>query len=121
MLKLADGCMELLKAKRIDEAITMINEYDDSLNQVKPLTKETEKKLRNVFRLFPVLDYTRSYYSFQLEGCNDVKYMITFAEENNPEENGRPETAFMFNPVKVDGTWYLCVKNSMDEVDPFHK
>lgn len=121
VLNLADNCMKLLKEKRYDEAISMLNEYDDTLKSVKPLSKETERHLRHTFRVFPVLDYKLSYYSMQLEGLNDIKYNITFAKEEHPEKNGMPVTSLMFNPVKVDGTWYLCVKRSDQDVDELRK
>lgn len=117
VLKLANDCMELLKKKNIDQAIAMLNEYSDSLHQIQPLSKESERKLRSTFKIFPVLDYELSYYSLQSESVNDVKYNITFAEENNPEKNGKPITSYMFNPVKVDGVWYLCIKRQDQSVD----
>lgn len=121
VLSLSDNCMKLLQEKKIDEAIAMLNEYDDSTKQVKPLSKETNERLRKTFKMFPVLEYSLSYYSMQLEGLNDVKYNITFAKEDNPEQNGQPVTAFMFNPVKVDGQWYLCVKRSDQDIDELRK
>ena len=121
VLDLANKCMELLKNKNIDQAVASLNEYDDSLGQVMPLSKESEKGVRKMFQLFPVLDYELSYYSLQSEGINDVKYTVTFAEEQNPEKNGRPVTSYMFNPVKVDGVWYLCVKKAGQTSDQLRK
>ena len=65
VLDLANKCMELLKNKNIDQAVASLNEYDDSLCQVKPLSKESEQGVRKMFKLFPVLDYELSYYSLQ--------------------------------------------------------
>jgi len=117
MLKLADDCMELLKNKDIDLALAMLHEYDDSLQQVSSLSGATANKLRRQFEIFPVLKYEREYFSFVHDGANDVRYRIWFAEEPNPEQNGEPITRFMFNPVKVDGEWFLCVKTENDEID----
>lgn len=114
MLKLSDGCMDLLKQNKIDEALSMLYEYDEESKALNPLSDETRKRLQKQFKFFPVLEYTRNYYSFMLEGVNDVKYVIKFAEEEHPEENGEAKTAFMLNPVRVDGTWYLTVKNGSD-------
>lgn len=117
MLSICDSAMSQLKSKNIDQVIASLYEYNDSTKQVQKLTKGTEKRLRRQFRLFPVLDYHREYFSFMLEGCNDVKYKIQFAtaEQANTEE--APYTMFMFNPVKVDGEWKLCVKTTEDEID----
>ena len=99
------------------QVLASLYEYTDSTKEVKPLTKQTAEKYRKRFKMFPVLDYTRKYYSFQLEECNDVKYEVVFA---TAEQAGTPEpakTGYMFNPVKVDGEWKLCVKTLSDDID----
>lgn len=117
MLKLGNDCMELLKAKKIDNALSMLYEYNDSTKEVTPLTPQARKRYERMFRIFPVVDYELVYYSFQLEGINDVKYKIIFAQEENVAENGEAATALMFNPVKVDGSWYLTVKKAGQKFD----
>lgn len=114
MLKLCNDCMDLLKAQKVENALSMLYEYNDSTKEIQPLTDKTRKQYERRFKVFPVLDYTMDYYSFQLEGVNDVKYRITFALEENPEQNGNAVTAMMFNPVKVDGVWYLTIKNGTE-------
>jgi hypothetical protein len=79
-----------------------------------------DKRLRRQFKMFPVLDYKRQYFSFMLEGCNDVKYSITFATAEQAGTKEAPVTMFMFNPVRVDGEWKLCVKTTKDEIDEEH-
>ena len=79
-----------------------------------------DKRLRRQFKMFPVLDYKRQYFSFMLEGCNDVKYAITFATAEQAGTKEAPVTMFMFNPVRVDGEWKLCVKTTKDEIDEEH-
>lgn len=117
MLKLADDCMELLMHKNINGALDMLNEYDDSTNSVTTLSEQTRANYLRIFNMFPVLKYQRVSYSFMLEGLNDVKYDVIFAEEEHPEINGVPKTSFMFNPVKIDGQWYLTVKRADQEID----
>lgn len=117
MLKLADDCMELLKKKDVEGALSMLNEYDDSTGSVQPLSDQTRAKYQRLFKMFPVYKFERSSYSFMLEGLNDVKYDIIFADEEHPEVNGVPKTSFMFNPVKVDGQWYLTVKRADQNID----
>ena len=121
MLKLCDDAMENLKNKQIDEVLAALHEYSDSTKEVRPLSESTAKKYRRMFELFPVLQYERIYYSFQLEGCNDVKYRVTFATAEAAKTDKAPQTAFMFNPVKVDGTWKLCVKTAGQETDPYRR
>ena len=117
MLKLCDDAMANLKAKDYNKVLASLYEYTDSTQEVKPLTEETKRRYLNKCRLFPVLDYERVYYSFQLEGCNDVKYEVTFATAEQAGTAEPAKTGYMFNPVKVDGSWKLCVKTANDQID----
>ena len=120
MLKLADNAMELLKGKKIDEVIGSLYEYNDSTEEVTPLSKEMTKRLQRRFKIYPVQSYEREYFSFMLEGCNDVKYKVVFATAEQAGTDEPATTMFMFNPVRIDGEWKLCVKTPSDEVDEEH-
>ena len=120
MLRICDDAMEQLKAKKIDQVIANLYEYDDSTKAISKLSEKMDKRLRRQFKMFPVLDYKRQYFSFMLEGCNDVKYAITFATAEQAGTKEAPVTMFMFNPVRVDGEWKLCVKTTKDEIDEEH-
>ncbi len=117
MLQLCKDAMEQLKAKDYKRVLASLYEYDDSTQEVKILSSETREKYLNIFKCFPVLDYECVGYSFQLEGCNDVKYKVTFATAEQAGTPEAPTTSFMFNPVKIDGGWKLCVKTPKDQVD----
>lgn len=117
MIQLCDAAMEQLKGKKIDQVLASLYEYTDSTQEVKPLSKATENRYRRMFKMFPVLDYELKYFSFQLAGCNDVKYDVTFATAEQAGTTEPAKTAYMFNPVKVDGEWKLCVKTANDEID----
>ena len=82
MLKLADDAMALLKQKKIDEVIASLYEYDDSTEEVKPLSPELAKRYTRKFKMFPVIEYQRQYFSFMLQGCNDVKYEVLAWRKN---------------------------------------
>lgn len=117
MLKLCDDAMEKLKRKEIDNVLLSLFEYTDSTKEVKPLTDATAKRYKRMFTMFPVLEYKRNYFTFSLEGCNDVKYEIVFATAEQVGNSKPAKTHFMFNPVKIDGEWKLCVKTAADEID----
>lgn len=117
MLQICDNAMELLKQRNIDEVIASLNEYDPETKQVLPLSEASIKSYRRTFNMFPVLEYERVYFSFLLEGCNDVKYSVTFRTPDESGTNESAKTAFMFNPVKVNDTWKLCVKTSNDKIE----
>ena len=120
MLRICDDAMEQLKAKKIDQVLANLYEWDDSTKEMSKLSERMTKRLRRQFKLFPVLDYKRQYFSFMLEGCNDVKYSIVFATAEQAGTKEAPVTMFMFNPIRVDGEWKLCVKTTKDEIDEEH-
>ena len=117
MLQLCDNAMKELKARNINKVLASLYEYTDSTQEVKPLSDKLKKKYTAQFKLFPVLDYKRIYYSFQLEGCNDVKYEVTFATAEQAGTGDPAKTAFMFNPVKINDEWKLCVKTPSEDID----
>ncbi len=117
MLNMCDAAMDNLKAKQIDKVLASMYQYNDSTGELKPLGDKLTKQYKRQFTIFPVLKYRRVYYSFQHEGCNDVKYEVEFATAEAAGTEEPAKTAFMFNPVKVDGDWKLCVKTSDDEID----
>ena len=104
MLKLCDDAMAQLKAGQVERVLSSLYEYNDSTKEVKPLTKQTADRYQ--------------FFSFQLEGCNDVRYNVTWAKAEQTGTDSPAKTAYMFNPVKVDGSWKLCVKTQADETDP---
>lgn len=117
MLQLCDNAMELLKQQKYDEVIASLYLYDDSKKTISVLSDKVAKSYLRMFEMFPVLEYERVYYSFLLEGCNDVKYSVTFRRSDSDDGNNSPKTAFMFNPVRVDNEWKLCVKTARDKIE----
>ena len=117
MLNLCDNAMEQLKAHNIDNVLSMLYLYNDSTEEIMPLTEQMSKRYSKRFKMFPVLEYHRVYYSFMLEGCNDVKYEVTFASADQVGGDKPATTMYMFNPVKIGGEWKLCVKMPQDEHD----
>lgn len=119
MLQMCDDAMEQLKAKDFDRFFANLYEYTDSTQEVKLVSEATKKTYQRRFMMFPVLEYERTGFSFQLEGCNDVRYKVTFALPDSIGTSDAPVTHYMFNPVKVDGIWKLCVKTAKDEIDMY--
>ncbi len=118
MLALSEQCMKALKAGKTDAALAMLYTYDDSTGTVSPISEDLRREFKNMFMLFPVKDFKLHYFSFNNQGVNDVKYDIAFMEK----QEGIPNTiGFMFNPVRVDGTWYLTVKRPGQPVDSLRR
>ena len=107
VLALADECMGKLKDGRVDEALDMIYVLYNDVLYKKSATYTEELKRR--FQSFPVRSFERVYYSFSTEGNNDISYSYVFIP---PTDTDPAETMkLMFNPVFIDGTWYLTFKD----------
>ncbi len=117
MLSICDAAMEQLKAKNFDQVLNHLYEYNDSTKEVNPLSESTRHRYERIFKLFPVQSYKREYFSFMLEGCNDVKYQVIFATAEQTGQAHDAITMYMFNPVRVNGEWVLCVKGAENEFD----
>lgn len=107
ILEMSQKCMDSLKVGNVEAALRML--YVIKENAVVKLTGEDEEDLKKHFCTFPVVDYHLEYFSFSTQGCNDLKYKIEFIRKG--ANGSTPAIAFMFNPVKIDGIWYLCIKN----------
>ena len=107
VLNMAEDFMRKLKDGQVEEAVDMIYVLHNDVVYQK--SDEYTTQLVNRFRYtFPVYTYERRYYSFSTEGNNDISYSYTFG----PEQNGQaPTMRLMFNPVFVDGLWYLTFKD----------
>ena len=106
VLALADECMKKLKAGKIEEAVGMIYVlYNDVV--YKKSESYTDELIQR-FQLFPVRSYKRDYYAFSTEGNNDISYTYVFAAGST---RGGETMKLMFNPVYVDGKWYLTFKD----------
>lgn len=111
VLHLADSCMTLLKAGDLDGAIDMIYYLQDSITVI-PMNTEQRTVLYKMFKHHPVYEYELDYFNFSKKDLNDIKYRIQFFLLDGPNDH-RPNTiGIMFNPVKVDGTWKLTMKNA---------
>ena len=99
VLALADDCMNKLQAGKVDEAVGMIYVLYNDVVYKKSASYTADLVQR--FKSFPVVSYERLYHSFSTEGNNDISYSYVFA----PASGGR------FNPVDIDGSWYLTFKD----------
>ena len=62
-----------------------------------------------------IVDYKLDYYSFSSTDNNDVKFQIEFFKHTSSDDHTPNTIGFMFNPVKIDGVWYLAVKEATKE------
>lgn len=105
VLDLADKCLSLLKDGNLAEAVDMIYVLHNNVVYQKSASYTAE--LINRFTNLPVVSYKLNYFSFSTEGNNDISYYYSF-DSSDP---GSSSLKLMFNPVYVDGKWYLTFKS----------
>lgn len=104
-LKPSNACMDTLKLGKIDKALSII--YFDRNDTLLPLTGKMKEKLRQRFERFPIKEYRLESFDIQGFSSNSVVYTIRFREESK-----QPNTIkLVFNPVWINDTWYLTLKN----------
>ena len=106
VLDLADECMRKLQSGRVDEAVDMIYVLYNDVVYRKSDSYTADLVTR--FKAFPVRSYELLYYSFSTEGNNDISYSYSFA--TSKKSAGGETMKLMFNPVYVDGRWFLTLK-----------
>ena len=113
VLGMTDSIMALVQQGFYHDAVKDIKVLDGSA-LYEPSDRYIDE-LERRFEMFKPLRIERLYYSFSTAGVNDVKYRICFREESD----GHPASyiAFTFNPVKIDGKWYLAFKDGYQSSD----
>lgn len=107
VLNLAEKCMTLLSEGQVTEAVDMIHVLYN--NVVYKKSDSYTAELISRFKLFPVVSYKLNYFSFSTEGNNDISYTYAFGPAD--ASGSAPEMKLMFNPVFVDGEWFLTFKD----------
>lgn len=107
LLALGDECMGKLQAGQVEEALDMIYVLYNNVVYKKSASYTTQLLQR--FQMFPVLSFERVYHSFSTEGNNDLSYSYVFAPAT--ADSPAQTMKLMFNPVYVDGEWFLTFKD----------
>ena len=105
VLKLGSTVMRCLKQGQVDSA--MLNLYVLKDDELRPMDEASKARFSERFTVRPVQSYMISGMSFSTPGVNDLSFRFSPNENVN---NGALK--LMFNPVKVDGQWYLAVKDA---------
>lgn len=106
VLGLTDRFMSLVRDGDVADAVGMITVV--SQNVVYKPSDRYFLELVNRFTNMDVDSFTLLDYYFTTEGNNDVRYMT----ESTPDGAAAPiKVKVTFNPVKVDGQWYLALKD----------
>lgn len=106
--KIALQCMDLLKSDSIDQALELLYTIDNG--KLRKLSDKEKARLKQRFKIFPVIDYKFLGMSFATQGNNDIKFSSIFSIKGN-SQNTPKSLVLMFNPIKIENQWYLTMKN----------
>ena len=96
----------LLPGGDLDSALARLAIVEN--NVLYKLSDNTVAELRNRYSQIPVTDYSCVRYSFSTAGNNDLVYRYT----TNGELSNGPGIKLAFTPVKVEGKWFLTLKDA---------
>lgn len=120
VMQAADSLMTGLKNGELETSLSKLFMVEN--RTIVPLSPAKIAELCKHFRRFPVVDYKLEHLVFSVAALNDMKYSIQFAKKDNAGK--APTISFVLNPVRMNGTWYLCVKGkeqySKDMRNPIH-
>lgn len=120
VMQAAEELMSGLKNGNLESSLSKL--YMVENRTIVAISSQKIAELSKRFRRFPVVDYKLEHLVFSVASLNDMKYTIQFAKK---DKNGKaPTISFVLNPVRMNGTWYLCVKGkdqySKDMINPIH-
>jgi len=107
VLQLCENFLQAMKENDKDKAFSILRYVEDG--KVLPPTTEQMAKLSNQFTIFPVLDYHIKDFKVGEATDNICSYSIVISVDDEGKES---TISFGFCPVKVDGQWYITVRNA---------
>lgn len=106
---------DLMPGGDLDSALAKLTVVEN--NVLYRISDQTIAELRNRFSQHPVTDYTRVRYSFSTEANNDLVYRYC----TGGELSQNPGIKLAFTPVKVEGRWFLTLKDGRQYSNDFPK
>lgn len=101
VLEMTEAFIKLIQNDMIDNAVNQVTTIYEG--QLYPASEEYREQLKNRFLAFPIESYELVRYSFSTQANNDVCYRYYFDDTHSMK--------LVFNPVKIDGQWYLALKD----------
>lgn len=111
-MKISNDFMALLQNGKVDEALDALKSVDSNRN-VTALSDEIKDKLRNQFRMLPVINYTVTGIMFEKPDSNFVSYQYVAQEATDDLPD--LTVGFRTMPVKIDGEWYLTLPSDIEK------
>ena len=114
----ADSCIALMVAGQMDEALANVGYVEDAT--LKHLTPEMVARTAVTFKSLGVHGFERSGFELTNSELNTISYRLkiggpsassgTAISTNSGTATITPTTGFAFNAYRIDGHWYLTLK-----------
>ena len=99
----------LMSSENYDQAFAMISELDDE-NRLAYLSDDTKQGLKNRFSSFTIDKVELFECVFNSPFDNLFRYVVT--TKSLDQNDNALFFRFAFNPVKIDGSWYLTLRTA---------
>lgn len=111
VISMGSAFMDNLKSGQLDSALSVLCMIDNYV--LYKLGDESIERLRSRFTAMPVVDYCLARFSFSTQASNDLVYRYSFS---GPVSSA-PGMKIVLNPVKIEGKWYLAIKDGYQYSD----
>ena len=113
LLSMADSCMTLLVSGEYEKALAGVGYVDGET--IEAMTPEMIARTAMSFKSLGVHGFERSGFELSLSDKNTVSYRLKIGSSSVPEPvegtaTVTPTTGFAFNAYRIDGQWYLTLK-----------
>ena len=115
IVKLAVQYLDLLKQNKIDKALDMLYELNES-SEMEHLSDSYKTILKNNLKKFPVLSYSLDDYHIYSDTDTDIRYTYEFMTKPEGAPENLPTTMKgVLSPVRINGNWYLTVSEFLTD------
>ena len=104
----ADSCIALMVAGQMDEALANVGYVEDAT--LKHLTPEMVARTSVTFKNLGVHGSERSSFELTNSELNTISYRLKIGGPSASSGTATPTTGFAFNAYRIDGHWYLSLK-----------
>jgi hypothetical protein len=115
IVKMATQYLDLLQQNKIDEALDMLYEINES-SEMQSLSDTFRAVLKNNLKKFPVLSYSIDDFHLYTDNDVDVRYTYEFMTKPEGSPENLPTTMRgVLSPVRINGNWYLTVSEFLKD------
>ena len=110
LLSMADSCMTLLVSGEYEKALAGVGYVDGET--IEAMTPEMIARTAMSFKNLGVHGFERSGFELSLSDKNTVSYRLKIGgpSAGSGTDAITPTTGFAFNAYRIDGQWYLTLK-----------